>query len=51
MVGASLAAYGARYWRSALQTYLPAFYAAGALRLAAASLVRLTGKRPVAAPA
>ncbi|HYA73284.1 MAG TPA: MFS transporter [Roseiarcus sp.] len=46
MVGASFAAYGAGYSRSVLQTYLPAFYAAGALCLVAASLVWLIEKRP-----
>jgi sugar phosphate permease len=51
MVGASFAAYGAGYSRSVLQTYLPAFYAAGALCLVAASLVWLIEKRPAAAAA
>ena len=46
MIGASFAAYGAGYTRSVLQTYLPAFYAAGALCLVAASLVWLIEKRP-----
>ncbi|MGD0564809.1 MAG: MFS transporter [Roseiarcus sp.] len=46
MIGASVAAYGAGYSRSVLQTYLPAFYAAGALCLVAASLVWLIEKRP-----
>ncbi len=51
MVGASVAAYGAGYSRSVLQTYLPAFYAAGALCLVAASLVWLIEKRPAAVAA
>ncbi len=46
MIGASFATYGAGYTRSVLQTYLPAFYAAGALCLVAASLVWLIEKRP-----
>ena len=51
MIGASVAAYGAGYSRSVLQTYLPAFYAAGALCLVAASLVWLIEKRPAAVAA
>jgi MFS family permease len=51
MIGASFAAYGAGYTRSVLQTYLPAFYAAGALCLVAASLVWLIEKRPAAVAA
>ncbi len=51
MIGASVAAYGAGYSRSVLQTYLPAFYAAGALCLAAASLVWLIEKRPASVAA
>jgi sugar phosphate permease len=46
MIGASAAAYGAGYSRSVLQTYLPAFYAAGALCLVAATLVWLIERRP-----
>lgn len=49
MFGAAVAAYGAGYSRSVLQSYLPAFYAAGALCLVAASLVWLIEKRPAAA--
>jgi hypothetical protein len=45
MLGASFAAYGAGYSRSVLQTYLPAFYAAGAQCLVAASLVWLIERR------
>ncbi len=51
MIGAAFAAYGAGYSRSVLQTYLPAFYAAGALCLVAASLVWLIERRPAAAAA
>jgi predicted MFS family arabinose efflux permease len=53
MVGAAVAAYGAGYSRTTLQTYLPAFYVAGALCLVAAMLVWLIQRRPapVAAPA
>ena len=46
MIGAALAAYGAGYSRSVLQSYLPAFYAVGALCLLAACLVWMIGKRP-----
>ena len=53
MTGGAVAAYGAGYSRTTLQTYLPAFYAAGALCLVAAMLVWLIQRRPalVAAPA
>ncbi len=51
MLGAAVAAYGAGYSRSVLQSYLPAFYAAGALCLVAASLAWLIEKRPAAAGA
>ena len=51
MIGTSAAAYGAGYSRSVLQSYLPAFYAAGALCLVAASLVWLIEKRPAAVAA
>ncbi len=53
MIGAAFAAYGAGYSRSVLASYLPAFYAAGALCLVAASLVWLIEKRPapIAEPA
>ena len=44
-VGA-VAAYGAGYSRTTLQTYLPAFYAAGALCIVAAMLVWLIQRRP-----
>ena len=49
MIGAAVAAYGAGYSRTVLQSYLPAFYAAGALCLVAASLVWLIEKRPATA--
>jgi sugar phosphate permease len=49
MIGASFAAYGAGYSRSVLQTYLPAFYAAGALCLVAALLVWLIERCPAPA--
>lgn len=53
MIGGSVAAYGAGYSRATLQTYLPAFYAAGALCLVAAMIVWLIDRRPspAAAPA
>ncbi len=51
MIGASFAAYGAGYTRSVLQSYLPAFYVAGALCLVAASLVWLIEKRSVSVAA
>jgi predicted MFS family arabinose efflux permease len=46
MIGGAAAAYGAGFLRTTLQTYLPAFYAAGALCLAAAMLVWLIQRRP-----
>ena len=49
MIGGAVAAYGAGYSRTTLQTYLPAFYAAGALCLVAAMLVWLIQRRPAPA--
>jgi len=46
MIGGAVAAYGAGFSRTTLQTYLPAFYAAGALCLVAAMLVWLIQRRP-----
>ena len=51
MIGGAVAAYGAGYSRTTLQTYLPAFYAAGALCLVAAMLVWLIQRRPAAVAA
>jgi MFS family permease len=49
-LGAAFAAYGAGFSRSALDSYLPAFFAAGALCLVAALLV-LTLAKPARKPA
>jgi len=46
MVGASVAAFGAGYSRTAFQTYVPAFYVAGGFCLVAAMAVWLIGRRP-----
>ena len=55
MIGASVAAYGAGFSRTTLMTYVPAFYAAGALCLVAALAVWMIDRRPapkvVVAPA
>jgi sugar phosphate permease len=52
-IGAATAAFGAGLSRSELQTYLPAFYTAGAACLAAAVLVVLirVGRKPAPQPA
>ena len=46
MIGAAVAAYGAGFSRTTLQTYVPAFYAAGAACLVAAMAVWLIDRRP-----
>jgi hypothetical protein len=46
MIGAPVAAYGAGFSRTTLQTYVPAFYAAGAACLIAATAVWLIDRRP-----
>jgi hypothetical protein len=46
MVGAAVAAYGAGFSRTTLQTYVPAFYVAGAACLVAAMAVWLIDRRP-----
>jgi predicted MFS family arabinose efflux permease len=53
MIGASFAAYGAGFSRTTFQTYLPAFYTAGAMCLVAAGIVWLIDRRsePSVAPA
>ncbi len=48
-IGAACAAFGAGFARSTLQSYLPAFFVAGALCLIAALLVPMLGRRPDAA--
>jgi len=48
-IGAACAAFGAGYARSALDSYLPAFFVAGLLCLVAALLVPTLGRRPAAA--
>jgi sugar phosphate permease len=52
-IGAATAAFGAGFSRSELQTYLPAFYSAGAACLAAAVLVVLirVARKPAPQPA
>lgn len=45
-IGAACAAFGAGFSRSALQSYLPAFFVAGVLCLIAALLVPTLGRRP-----
>ena len=45
-IGAACAAFGAGFSRSALQSYLPAFFVAGILCLIAALLVPTLGRRP-----
>ncbi len=50
MLGASFAAFFAGYTRTVWQTYLPAFYLAGAACLIAASIVWLIERRPAPAP-
>jgi predicted MFS family arabinose efflux permease len=45
-IGAAFAAYGAGLTRTELGTYLPAFFAAGALCLVAAALVLWIGRSP-----
>lgn len=45
-IGAACAAFGAGFSRSALQSYLPAFFVAGLLCLIAALLVPTLGRRP-----
>ncbi len=50
-VGAAVAAYGGGLSRTELSTYLPAFYAAGAMCLVAALLAITIRKQRVAAPA
>ncbi len=49
-IGAACAAFGAGYARSALDSYLPAFFVAGLLCLVAALLVPTLGRRPAAKP-
>jgi len=51
MIGASVAAYGAGFSRTALETYLPAFYCAGVACLVAAMAVWTLQKRPAPTPA
>ena len=51
MIGASVAAYGAGVSRTALATYLPAFYTAGAACIVAAAAVWMIQRRPAPAPA
>jgi sugar phosphate permease len=51
MIGASVAAYGAGFSRTALETYLPAFYAAGVACLIAAMAVWMIQRRPAPAVA
>jgi MFS family permease len=46
MIGAAVAAYGAGFSRTTLQTYVPAFYVAGAACLVAAMAVWLIDRRP-----
>jgi MFS family permease len=48
-LGAAAAAFGAGLSRAVLETYLPAFFAAGALCLVASALVLTIGLRPPAA--
>jgi sugar phosphate permease len=50
-LGAATAAYGAGLSRSILLSYLPAFFAAGAMCLVASAIVWLIRKNPVGAPA
>jgi predicted MFS family arabinose efflux permease len=50
MIGASVAAYGAGFSRTTLLTYVPAFYAAGALCLVAALAVWMIDRKPAPAP-
>jgi predicted MFS family arabinose efflux permease len=53
-LGAATAAFGAGYSRTAFESYLPAFFAAGALCLIASMLVLTIGRnaaRPATAPA
>ncbi|MFF8803094.1 MULTISPECIES: MFS transporter [unclassified Methylobacterium] len=51
-LGAATAAYGAGFSRTVYETYLPAFFAAGALCLfASAALMLIRDRRPVAAAA
>jgi sugar phosphate permease len=47
MIGASVAAYGAGYSRTSFNTYLPAFYGAGAACLIAAMAVWMLQRGPV----
>lgn len=49
-IGAACAAFGAGFSRSALQSYLPAFFVAGILCLIAALLVPTLGRRPTSTP-
>ena len=53
MIGAAVAAYGAGFSRTTLQTHVPAFYVAGAACLVAAMAVWLVdgGPAPVVARA
>jgi sugar phosphate permease len=51
MIGAAVAAYGAGFSRTTFQTYVPAFYAAGAFCLVAALAVWLIDRRPSLSPA